>query len=69
MNNKPHILIEPMLFGDYRVGVWDENLNSMLDKEYFCRGELSAIITAKLVQQDLFPDLKIINYKNIPTNE
>ena len=43
---KPHIEIEQMLFGDYRVQVWDENLNSMLDREYFCRGKLSATLTA-----------------------
>lgn len=53
------ILIEPMLFGDYRVNVWDENLNSMLDREYFCRGILSAQLTAEAVRQDLFPELPI----------
>lgn len=47
MNEKlPHIEIEPMMFGDYRVQVWDENLNSMLDREYFCRGYASAHTTA-----------------------
>ena len=55
----PHILIEKMLFGDYRVGVWDENLNSMLDKDYFCRGLPAAILTAQAVKNDLFPELEI----------
>jgi len=41
-----HIEIEKMLFGDYRVQVWDENLNSRLDREYFCRGYASALFTA-----------------------
>lgn len=40
------IEIERMLFGDYRVQVWDENLNSALDREYFCRGYASALMTA-----------------------
>lgn len=41
-----HIEIEKMLFGDYRVQVWDENLNSALDREYFCRSYGSALLTA-----------------------
>lgn len=40
------IEIEKMLFGDYRVQVWDENLSSALDREYFCRGFDSALLTA-----------------------
>lgn len=45
-----HIEIEKMLFGDYRVQVWDENLNSMLDREYFCRGYMSALMTANQIR-------------------
>ena len=56
---KPYISIEKMLFGDYRVQVWDKDLNSMLDREYFCRGIVSARATAFEVQRDLFPDLEI----------
>lgn len=41
-----HIEIEKMLFGDYRVQVWDKDLNSALDREYFCRGYPSALLTA-----------------------
>lgn len=59
---KSHILIEQMLFGDFRVNVWDERLNSMLDREYFCRGYESALMTALLVKQDLYPDLEIKNH-------
>ena len=40
------IEIEKMMFGDYRVNVWDEHLQSALDKEYFCRGYDSAVFTA-----------------------
>lgn len=40
------IEIEKMLFGDYRVQVWDSSLNSLLDREYFCRGYDSAVLTA-----------------------
>lgn len=46
MEKIPHIEIEQMMFGDYRVQVWDENLSSMLDREYFCRGFDSALLTA-----------------------
>ncbi len=54
-----YISIEQMLFGDYRVQVWDDNLSSLLDREYFCRGFISAMTTAQLVKDDLFPDLEI----------
>lgn len=58
-HGEPHILIEPMLFGDYRVQVWDERLDSKLDREYFMRGREAAVATAIRVKKDLFPDLKI----------
>lgn len=57
--NIPHIEIEKMLFGDYRVQVWDENLNSQLDREYFCRGIKSAVETANEIKKDLYPELEI----------
>ncbi len=57
--NKAYISVEKMLFGDYRVQVWDKNLNSMLDREYFCRGETSALMTAMEIQNSLFPGLEI----------
>ncbi len=44
--DKTHIEIEKMMFGDYRVQVWDERLDSLLDREYFCRGYASALMTA-----------------------
>ena len=53
------IEIEKMMFGDYRVQAWDENLESMLDREYFCRGLGSAMLTAKYVKRDLFPNLPV----------
>lgn len=55
----PHIEIERMLFGDYRVQVWDKDLNSMLDREYFCRGFESALETAVQVEDSLFQGLPI----------
>lgn len=62
-----HILIEPMMFGDWRVAVWDENLNGMLDKDYFIRGEQAAIMVALEVKKDLFPDLEIYR-SDVDTN-
>lgn len=59
LKNQPHIEIEQMLFGDYRVQVWDENLNSKLDREYFCRSYQSAYITANAIQLDFYPDYPI----------
>lgn len=53
MENIKHIEIEQMMFGDYRVQVWDENLQSMLDREYFCRGYDSAMETAKEIRENL----------------
>jgi len=66
MNKPPHILIEQMPFGDYRVGVWDENLNSLLNKEYFCRGYPSAFATAMEIKADLFPDLPMYGGDPLP---
>lgn len=57
--NEKHISVERMLFGDFRVQVWDENNQSMIDREYFCRGYESAMQTAINLQQDLFPTLEI----------
>ena len=60
-----HIEIEKMLFGDYRVQVWDENLNSLLDREYFCRGYDSALLTALNVRTlGNFSELKIYYREN-----
>jgi hypothetical protein len=53
------IEIEKMLFGDYRVQVWDENLQSRLDREYFCRGYESALQTAIEIEKDLFQGIPI----------
>lgn len=59
MKKKTYISIEEILFGDFRVNVWDEQLNSALDREYFCRGYESALATAVLVQSDFFPYCEI----------
>lgn len=44
------IEIEKMMFGDYRVQVWNINLQSELDREYFCRGYESALLTAREIR-------------------
>lgn len=66
--NYPRIQIEKMLYGDFRVQVWDKNLNSLLDKEYFCCGFNSALQTAMSVKLDSnhqdFKDLPIYLYQD-----
>jgi len=55
-----HIEIEKMMFGDYRVQVWEEDLQSALDREYFCRGYDSALLTALHIRElDGFEKLDI----------
>lgn len=55
-----HIEIEPMLFGDYRVQVWNKDLDSELDREYFCRSYASALLTAIDIRTlPRFADLQI----------
>lgn len=53
------IEIEPMLYGDYRISVWDDDNEPLLDKPYFCRGLQSAYLTATTVRDEMFKDLKI----------
>ena len=49
-----------MLFGYYRVQVWNKNLDSELDREYFCRGYASALLTAIDIRTlPRFTDLQI----------
>lgn len=66
--NYPRIQIEKMLYGDFRVQVWDKNLNSLLDREYFCCGFNSALQTAMSVKLDSnhkdFNDLPIYLYQD-----
>lgn len=62
---KAYISIEKMLFGDYRVQVWNLNLDSMLDREYFCKGFNSALETAmalKMDKESQFKDFPIYFY-------
>ncbi len=60
----PHIAVEPLLFGDYRVQVWDEHCESLLDREYFVRGFTAALLTAESIKQDMFSHLDIEIYPN-----
>lgn len=48
------ILIEPLLFGDYAVAVYDEHDTLVLDRKYYCRGYLSAVFTAINIKGSLF---------------
>lgn len=58
--NNMIIEIEAMAFGDYRVQVWGDDLESALDREYFCRGYDSAFLTALNIRNlDGFENLKI----------
>lgn len=59
-----YIAVEKMLFGDYRVQVWDSNNDSCLDREYFCRGKESAVLTAFEIQRSLFGGLPIYIYSD-----
>lgn len=66
MNNMV-IEIEKMLYGDYRVQVWDDELNSQLDREYFCCGYDSALLTAYNIRTlPNFEELPI-QYRDIGT--
>lgn len=65
MEGKAHIEIEQMLYGDFRVQVWNDYLNSMLDREYFCRGYASANSTAVKLQKDMFPQYAIYYRKGL----
>lgn len=58
----PHIAVEPLLFGDYRVQVWDEHCESMLNREYFVRGLTAATLTAENIKKDMFKNLEIRFY-------
>ena len=62
-----HIEIEKMFFGDYRVHVWNTDLQSELDREYFCCGYESALATARQIKLTMFPDLPIF-YRDINNN-
>lgn len=49
---KTRILIEPLLFGDYFVAVYDERDNLVLDHKYRTKGFLSARMTALELRDD-----------------
>jgi len=56
------IVIEPMLFGDYAIGVYDEDDLLVLDKKYFVRGYTPTLLSALAIQEDMYPDSKIYEY-------
>jgi hypothetical protein len=57
---KNRILIEPLLFGDYYVAIYDERNELLLDKKYFTSGYNSAIlVAAELRSRKEWKDLAI----------
>lgn len=48
---KTRILIEPLLFGDFYVAVYDEKNDLLLDKKYFTPSLLSANMAAVDLKQ------------------
>lgn len=44
---KTRILIEPALFGDYYVAIYDEHNELLLDKKYFTAGEHARDLCSK----------------------
>lgn len=45
-----HVEITQMLYDHYAVDIWDENLESTLDRQYFCAGYMSALFTAGVIE-------------------
>lgn len=54
------IAIEPLLFGEYYVAVY-ENQELLLDKKYYCINRVVAEITAQELLKK-YPDYVILNY-------
>ena len=66
----PHILIEPLLYNEYFVAVYDENSNLLLDKKYYTKSLLSAKITAyEISKTDSFKDYPIYICKTDPVTD
>lgn len=64
------ILIEPALFGDYFVAVYDERNELLVDKKYFTSGFLSAMQVAKeLIARDTWKDYPIYIWEENKENE
>lgn len=60
---KKEIAIEALLFGEYYVGVY-ENQNLILDKKYYCVNLEVAEMTAKFLKENKYKDFEIIYYSN-----
>jgi hypothetical protein len=60
------IEIEPLLFNDFHVGVYDENLSLVLDKKYYCKGQHSATFTAVALLRE-YPEAIIKDNNNEQT--
>lgn len=62
-----HILIEPLAYGDFYIGVYSENNNPLLDTKYYTKSLLSAKITAYELSKDKrFKDYSIYICNNNP---
>lgn len=63
--NKKRILIEPLLFGDYAVAIYDANNELLLDKKYFTAGYISAWDTARELKcRKEWNDCKVFVYQD-----
>lgn len=56
------ILIEPALFGDFFIAIYDSENNMLLDRKYFTAGKDSALIT-------VIDMLRRREWKNLPVYE
>jgi len=53
------IELEPLFFWEYYVWVYDEDLNLVLDKKYYCKGLMSATMTIQELTL-IYPDAEIV---------
>ena len=64
------ILIEPLMFGDYFVAVYDDRNILLLDKKYFTSGFESALLVAReLKKRDYWLGLEIYYFDVIDEKE
>jgi len=65
MNKKQfdqEITLEPLLYGEYNVGIYDADKNNILDEKYYCVNKDIAIQTAKFLKEKKYPNAVIVDY-------
>lgn len=55
------IAIEPLLYGEYHVAVYEDQ-ELMLDKKYYCTSNFSAKLIAKDLKRKTYKDYEIVEY-------